>query len=262
MGDNTFTPGQFCWWDLSTTDPTKAKSFYSNLFGWTPRDVPVGDEMVYTMLEKDGMQAAALSSMQPEMAAQGVPSHWSSYIGVDDADATVARAKELHATVLAEPFDVMTEGRMAVLQDPTGAQVCIWEPKDHKGAQYRNGPGAVVWNELGTRDPKGAGDFYGSLFDYDVKEMPMGESTYTILNKGETQTAGIMPMQGEGWEGVPPYWLPYFAVEKAQAAVDTASASGGTVIVPPTPIPDVGTFAVLQDPTGGVFAVLESLPQN
>jgi uncharacterized protein len=262
MSDNTFTPGQFCWWDLSTTDPSKAKEFYANLFGWTPRDIPMGEGMVYTMLEKDGKQAAALSSMSPELVAQGVPPHWSSYIGVENVDSTVDKAKELNATVLAGPFDVMTEGRMAVLQDPTGAQICVWEPKDHKGAQYTSGPGSVVWNELATPDAPAAGEFYGNLFGYGVNPMPFGDTTYTILNNGETQTAGIMPMEGEMWAGIPPHWMPYFGVDNAQATVDKATATGADVKVPPTPIPDIGTFAVIQDPTGAVFSILEALPRQ
>lgn len=262
MSDTTFTPGQFCWWDLSTTNPEKAKEFYSALFGWTPRDIPVGEGAVYTMLEKDGKQAAALSSMQPEMVAMGVPPHWSSYIGVEDVDSAVAKAKELKATVLAEPFDVMTEGRMAVLQDPTGAQICLWQPKNHKGAQHVNAVGGVIWNELATPDAPAAGEFYGSLFGYDVKPSPMGDFTYTTLSKGDSQLAGIMPMEGEMWAGIPPHWMPYFAVDNAQASADSAKALGADIKVPPTVIPNIGTFSVIQDPTGAVFSIIEMAPMN
>jgi predicted enzyme related to lactoylglutathione lyase len=259
-----FKPGHFCWWDLSTNDPEKAKTFYSTLFGWTPRDIPVGENQTYTMLEKDGKQAAALSSMQPELAAAGVPPHWSSYIGVESVDQTVARARELNATVLAEPFDVMTEGRMAVLQDPTGAQICVWEPKNHRGAQHMYEPGGVVWNELATTDAPAAGEFYGNLFGYDVAEMPMEGMTYRMLNKGEAQAGGIFPMEGEMWAGIPPHWMPYFAVENIQASAETASTAGGEVKVPPTPIPGIGTFAVVADPTGAVFSMIqmEPMPNN
>lgn len=263
MSESTFKAGEFCWWDLSTNDPSKAKDFYSKLFGWTARDIPVGEGMVYTMLEKDGKQAAALSGMQPEMAAMGVPPHWSSYIGVDDADAIVARAKALNATVLAEPFDVMNEGRMAVLQDPTGAQICVWQPKDHKGAQHKNAVGGVIWNELATPNAPAAGEFYSSLFGYQASTMPMGEmGTYTLLNQGETQAAGIMPMVGEQWTGIPPHWMPYFAVENVEDSVATASSLGAEIIVPPTPIPEIGTFSVVKDPTGAVFSVIQMVPMG
>jgi uncharacterized protein len=258
-----FKPGQFCWWDLSTTNPSAARDFYTALFGWTPRDIPMGEGAVYTMLEKDGKQAAALSGMQPELAAQGVPSHWSSYIGVENADATVAKAKELNATVLAEPFDVMTEGRMAVLQDPTGAQICVWEPKNHKGAEHVGAPGGVVWNELATPNAPAAGEFYSNVFGYDLNVMPAGDMTeYTMLTIGESQMGGIMPMEGEMWAGIPAHWMPYFSVDNIESTVATASSNGGEVKVPPTPITGIGTFSVLKDPTGAVFSVIQMEQQG
>ena len=257
-----FKPGQFCWWDLGTTDTAGAKSFYSTVFNWTPRDVPMGNGASYTMLEKDGRQAAALYQMEPEKSAQGIPPHWTSYIGVESADDVVARARELNATVVAEPFDVMTEGRMAVIQDPTGAMVAVWEPKSHKGALHVNDIGGVCWNELMTPDAAAAGQFYGNLFGYDLNPMPFGEITYTILQKGETQAAGMLQMDGEMWAGIPPHWMPYFAVANAQQTVDTVTANGGRVSVPPTPIPGIGTFAVLADPQGAHFSILQGEPMS
>src|SRR5688500_8581463 len=106
MSENTnFKPGQFCWWELSTTDADSAKKFYSIVRGWTPNNQPMSKGMDYTMLEKNGKQAAALYQMDPNMQQQGIPPHWSSYIGVENADETARRAKELNATILAEPFD-------------------------------------------------------------------------------------------------------------------------------------------------------------
>lgn len=262
MSENpTFKPGEFCWWELQTSDSAAAKNFYSSLFGWTPRDVPMGEGQFYTMLEKEGKQAAALYGMDEQTAASGIPPHWNSYIGVESADATAAKAKELNGKVLMEPFDVMTEGRMAVLQDPTGATVSVWEPKNHTGAHYVNNVGGVCWNELMTPNASAASEFYGKLFDYDVNVMPMGESTYTILAKGESQTAGVMQAEGE-YAHVPPHWSMYIAVENAQNTVDSAAKLGGSVIMPPTPIPGVGTFAIIQDPQGAVFSILEALPRQ
>jgi predicted enzyme related to lactoylglutathione lyase len=151
---------------------------------------------------------------------------------------------------------------MAVLQDPTGAQICLWQPKNHQGAQHVNAVGGVIWNELATPDAPAAGEFYGSLFGYDVKPSPMGDFTYTTLSKGDSQLAGIMPMEGEEWAGIPPHWMPYFAVENAEASADSAKALGAEIKVPPTVIPNIGTFSVIQDPTGAVFSIIEMAPMN
>ena len=124
MGERTsHAPGTLSWTDLATSDPEAAKTFYSALFGWEHEDIPIPEEGgggTYTMLSKDGKIAAALSASQG-----GMPPHWTSYVTVESADESAARAKELGATVMMEPFDVLDAGRMAVLQDPTGAVFCV-----------------------------------------------------------------------------------------------------------------------------------------
>ena len=134
--------------------PAKAKPFYAELMGWEIEDVPMGEGMFYTMYKSDGEHVAGLSQMQPEMQSQGMPSHWSSYVTVDDVDALAGKVTELGGTVISEPFDVFDSGRMMVLQDPTGAIVCLWQAKNHIGSGLVNTPGAMTWNELTTNDPK------------------------------------------------------------------------------------------------------------
>ena len=118
MGERTsHAPGTISWSDLGTTDPDAAKAFYTNLFGWEIEDLPIPDGGTYTMLRKDGKNAAALSAAQ-----EGMPSLWNAYVTVESADDAAGKARGLGATVVAEPFDVMDAGRMAVIQDPTGAK--------------------------------------------------------------------------------------------------------------------------------------------
>src|SRR5437763_2504283 len=165
MGERTqYTPGTFCWADLSTTDQEAAKAFYSGLFGWEADDRPVGDGAVYSMMEVDGKDVAAISAQPPQQREAGVPSTWNSYITVDSADAAVARAKELGANVHADAFDVMDVGRMGVVQDPQGAYFMVWEPKSNIGASLVNIPGAFTWNELASPDIDASASFYGELF--------------------------------------------------------------------------------------------------
>jgi hypothetical protein len=137
-------PGTFCWVELATSDGAAAKKFYTSLFGWTVDDVPGGGG-IYTMLQKNGKDAGALYQLGPEQ--QGVPPHWNSYVCVQSADGTAAVAKKLGGNIIMEPFDIMEHGRMAVVQDPTGAVFSLWQPKGHIGAQVVNEPAWPIFGD-------------------------------------------------------------------------------------------------------------------
>jgi predicted enzyme related to lactoylglutathione lyase len=240
--------GRFCWAELSTSDGPGAKAFYHELMGWQGEDSPMGPDMVYTMLKLNGENVAALYEDHSGKA----PPHWQAYISVDDVDASAARAKELGGTLLGEPFDVMEHGRMAVVQDPTGAVFCMWQPKTHIGYSVVVEPGAVCWNELRTRDTERAATFYSGLFGYGIKhsEMPM---PYTEFQLDGQSVAGMGAIEPQA-EGVPPHWNVYFTVTDCAATVDHAVRLGATTILPPMEIPGVGTMAIIKDPQGAVFA--------
>jgi predicted enzyme related to lactoylglutathione lyase len=124
-----FPPNTFCWIELGTTDAAAAKSFYGELLGWTFNDMPAGPDMVYTMTQRDGTTATGLYQLTEEMKSQGIPPNWLSYVSVANVDETAAKAKSLGATIAKEPFDVMEVGRMAVIEDPTGAVFALWQAK-------------------------------------------------------------------------------------------------------------------------------------
>src|SRR5947209_7448731 len=108
MGERTkYAPGTFCWTDLSTTDQDGAKQFYSQLFGWTAVDNPVGDGVVYSMMQIDGKDVAAISPQPPQQREAGVPPLWNSYVCVESADGAADSAQKLGATVHAPAFDVI-----------------------------------------------------------------------------------------------------------------------------------------------------------
>jgi Predicted enzyme related to lactoylglutathione lyase len=180
-----------------------------------------------------------------------------SYVSVESADRSAARASELGGTVLAPAFDVMEAGRMAVIQDPTGGVLAVWEARKYPGAGLLGEPGALCWNELCTRDPARAGAFYGDLFGWGREAMPMPGFEYTVVKRGDQPAGGLMPIQAE-WGDMPPHWSVYFAVEDCDASAATATRLGGSVLTPPTDIPGVGRFAVLRDPQGANFSVLEA----
>jgi predicted enzyme related to lactoylglutathione lyase len=250
-------PGSFCWFELNTSDPAAAKTFYKGLFGWQGEDMPAGPDMVYTMLRLRGLEVGALCGLQPEQKAHGIPPHWMTYIAVESADAAAEKAASLGGTVLAGAFDVMDVGRMAIIQDPQGATFCVWQAKAHIGARLVGETGAFGWDELWTTDRKKAAEFYKGLFGWGAKEGSMGEQgIYTEWQSGGQSIGGMMEIMPE-MGPVPPNWLPYFMVDDCNATAEKASATGGKLMVPPTDIPNVGRFSVVQDPQGAVFAIIK-----
>lgn len=251
-----YAPGTFCWVELSTTDAAAAKRFYTDLFGWNVVDTPAGPDMTYTMLQVDGKDIGALYEMENERKSQGVPPNWLSYISVKSADDSAAAGEKLGGTITMAAFDVMEVGRMAILRDPTGAVIALWQPKNHIGARLVNEPGALCWNELATTDRKKAADFYTGLFGWSANEQQTGPMLYTIFSNGEKPAGGMYEIT-EDMSGMPSSWIVYFAVENCDSTAEKAASSGAKIIVPPTDIPNVGRFSMIQDPQGAVFAVIK-----
>jgi predicted enzyme related to lactoylglutathione lyase len=251
MGERTsHTPGTFSWVDLGTTDADGAKSFYGTLLGWQFDDMPVPDAPPYSMATIGGRTVAALYPKQDEHA----PPAWLSYVTVADADAIAARAAELGGTVISEPFNVLEAGRMAVLQDPTGAVFAVWQPKQSIGAQLVNDPGALTMNQLNTNDPAAAEAFYSGLFGWTFQQIASGEQEYWGINNGERLNGGMMPVPA-GWE-IPSHWIAYFTTADIDASVVKIRELGGGVTTGPLPIPS-GQIAVATDPQGASFALFE-----
>jgi uncharacterized protein len=249
-------PGTFCWVELGTTDGEAAKKFYTELFGWSPNDNPIGPGMVYTMLQLNGKDVGALYQMPDEMTSQGVPPHWLSYASVTSADETAEKAKSLGGTLMKEPFDVMDFGRMAVIQDPTGAMFAIWQPRKHPGVGVTNVPNSLCWNELGTTDSAKAGDFYSGLFGWEKNVQNFGPMEYTMFMNGDKPAGGMFVFPPE-MADVPPNWLAYFAVDDCDAKAQKASELGAITIAPPSDIPGIGRFSIMQDPQGAAFAIIK-----
>jgi predicted enzyme related to lactoylglutathione lyase len=256
----TLTPGHFCWIDLGAHDAAAAKRFYTALFGWTAVDSQYGPTAgdVYTTYQLGGRAVAASYAMDPEQKAMGMPTSWLSYVAVADADASAARAKELGASIVAEPFDVMEVGRMALVQDPTGALFALWQAGTHPGFGVRGEPGSLGWNELATNGVAKARDFYTALFGWRTDVMNVGME-YTVFLDDQGPLAGAFGLTPE-MEGMPTCWLPYFAVEDADASAAKAASLGGTVLKEPADIPGIGRFSLVRDSQGAMFYVMRFDP--
>src|SRR5436189_5261595 len=176
-------PGAFCWAELATTDQNAAINFYSKIFGWSANNMPMGPNDCYTIFRLEGRDAAACCTLRPEELSQGVPPHWKLYVAGQSADATAARATELGGTVLAPPFDVFDAGRMAVVQDPTGAVFCTWQPQHYQGMAILNEHDSFCWADLATRDQAAASRFYSNLFGWEIDGGK--ESGYLHIKNGE-----------------------------------------------------------------------------
>jgi predicted enzyme related to lactoylglutathione lyase len=246
--------GAFCWAELSTTDQQGAKDFYTNLFGWTATDLPVGPDQVYTMLKIDEREVGAATTLRSDQIEQGVPSHWMLYIAVDNADAAAAKAKTLGAKVFVEPFDVFDAGRMTVLQDPTGAVFSIWQPIKSIGIRITEVPGTLCWADLMTSDQQAAATFYRSLFGWDLEAGTEHPDYLHITNQGQFM-GGIPPVETSASR--PSHWLAYFLVTQLETSIEQAKKDGGKVLVPAMDISKVGRFAVVQDPQGAAFALFQ-----
>jgi predicted enzyme related to lactoylglutathione lyase len=185
---------------------------------------------------------AALSAAQ-----DGQPPAWNSYVTVASADEGAEAARREGGTVAMEPFDVTDVGRMAVIQDPTGAFFCIWEPRANIGAKRVNEPGALSMNQLNTSNPERAEEFYAGVFGWRFEQVSEDPAYWGVYN-GDRLNAGMM-------EQAPSAWLVYFGSEGVDDDVGRIAELGGTVIVEPTPVPS-GRFLVAQDPQGAFFALV------
>jgi predicted enzyme related to lactoylglutathione lyase len=276
-----YIPGVPCWIDTSQPDPEASLDFYSGLFGWEFENVmPADSDGVYFVGRIRGLDAAAVGSI-PEGLPQAAT--WNTYVWVDSADETASKVRDADGSVLMEPFDIPGSGRMAVFTDPEGAVFCVWQAKEFKGAQIVNEHGSVNFNDLNTRDVEGAKAFYGSVFGWEVLELPGGFRAWTLPSYGdylerrdpdlrkrnaeldapkgfEDVVGSIVPL-GDDRRDVPAHWNVTFAVDDADAIAEKATELGGKVLAPPMDAPWV-RLTVVADPHGATFTASQFVPEN
>jgi predicted enzyme related to lactoylglutathione lyase len=253
-------PGSFCWIELGTTDQNAAKAFYSSVFGWTVNDFPMGQGSYYSMFQIDGKDVAAAYTLGKDQQTQGIPPHWLLYVATESADKTAGSVDSVGGKLLAAPFDVFDVGRMAMVQDPTGAVFAIWEPKRHKGTGIAEANGTLCWADLSTPDPAKATSFYSSLFGWRF-EPGHDASGYLHIRNGEQFIGGVPPISQRDSK-TPPHWLPYFATSDCDETAGKGEKSGATFLLPPMTMEGVGRMAVLKDPQGAVFAIFQEMARG
>lgn len=250
----SYKAGTPCWVDVSPKDAEAARAFYAALFNWE-YEVGGADTGGYAMCTLRGLNAAGMMGAAPAE----MPTVWTTYLATDDVDATLAKVTAAGGTVMMPAMDVMQAGRMAVVVDPTGAVVGLWQAGEHTGAQVANEPGGFSWSELSTTDVSRATAFYTEVFGYTYEEMSMGEGVppYMVFTPpGYSASGGIMQKPASLPAEIPSFWMTYFSVADTDASVAIVEKHGGTVMMPPTDMP-YGRFAVVMDPQGAVFTLIK-----
>jgi len=252
----TPAPGRFVWRDLMTTDQDRAEAFSTQLFGWTVQLMPVEGAEPYRMLHGTHGAFGGITSLD---AAHGTPSHWVSYITVDDVDAATARAHTLGGRVATAPQDIPGVGRFSVIIDPQGAIFAPYVSIDWPGGDEPQGEpqiGDAVRNELVTVNPDTAGTFYQTVVGWAVGDFasPSGEK-YPLFKRGDLQVASVLPKPND----VPAsMWLIYFRVANIEEARSNVTRLGGMPWGPIIEVPPFGRMAWATDPTGAAFALHEA----
>jgi predicted enzyme related to lactoylglutathione lyase len=267
-----------CWIDLEPSDIDAAIAFYGPVFGWSFEDrLPPEAPGRYVIATIGGLTVAALGS-----PTDGGGPGWHTYVAVDDAVVSFLRAGDLGATMLSAPQDAGPAGTSAVLGDPSGAEIRLWQQGRTRGAQLVNAHGSWNWSNLHTTDPAGVEGFYSDLFGWELTKVDAGGPEYTRMwtkpGYGEflastvnpdildnQATAGAPPGFADaiGWliEDAPPRWEVTFTVDDVDAAAALIADHGGTVVTEPY---DQGPtrIVVVCDPEGSQFRVNSFHPER
>ncbi len=240
------------WVDLSTTDADAARDFYASLFGW---DLDVSEDPQYGGYATAKLGDQSVAGIGPKQEGDQSPTAWSLYIGTEDIVALAREVQEAGGTVIAPPFDVGDQGRMAVFIDPSGAFISGWQGAGT--SEFVSGiPNAFGWAELNARGLEPAITFYETVFGWTHSEQPYGEGeVYNQFEHDGQPIAGALEMNPQIPAEVPSNWLIYFTVEDVDARFQRAIELGGREMVAPQDMPG-GRFAIVSDPQGAAFGLL------
>lgn len=229
-----FAPATPCWVELASAEPGRAQDFYAALFGWEP----AGDRF-----RLGGRAVAGLTRTRP-----GRPAGWLNYVAADDLGAAVHRFAAAGGRCLSGPADGHG-GQGAVVADPSGATLGLWQAADFAGAQVAGEPGTMSWPELLTDDAVAAADFYGRAFGWLLRDEAGSHG-----GRGEWLTTAHDAVAGLAPGGRTARWRCAFQVDDCAATIELAHRLGGEVVVEPTDM-GLGSYAELRDPYGAAFAV-------
>jgi uncharacterized protein len=240
------------WVDLSSADAAASRAFYAAVFGWLVEVNPDPQYGGYALAKLDGKDVGGIGpTMSPE-----APTAWNIYIGTEDVDALAGRVGAAGGTVVAPPFDVGDQGRMAVFQDPSGAFISAWQGARMGGFQTEV-DNSFGWAEVNARGLPNALPFYAATFGWTTTTSDMGEGQqpYTQFQLDGQNIAGAWEMSPMVPAQVPSYWQVYFRVADVDDSYRKALDAGGREMLPPQDFPG-GRLALVSDPQGASFGLL------
>jgi uncharacterized protein len=247
--------GKVIWVELVTPDLAGAKQFYSGLFGWTFRDIH-GDKIDYAVALLDGRPVGGLLQRLVPRGEHRQPA-WLAFIAVPDVDAAKRTALQHGAKVVFEPRSFPQRGRQAVFADPQGAVFAVLASSSGDPADVLAAPGEWIWSSLQTKNPDTDAAFYQTLFGYDVFDVPSDDGKeHVILSSDDYARASVNPLPGKASHRHP-HWLNFVRVVDAAAVAAKAVALGGRVLVEPHTDRHGGKVAVVADPKGAPFGLME-----
>jgi hypothetical protein len=247
--------GKLIFVELVTPDLAAAKQFYAGLFGWTYRDIQAGGT-AYAEAFFDGRPVAGLIHKSLPASEHRQPA-WLSFFAVRDVDAAKKVILQNGAKVLFEPHSIPGRGREAIFADPQGAVFAVLASSSGDPPDVMAAPGEWIWSSLITRDPDTNAAFYQTLFDYEVFELPASEGHQHLLLASDNHARASVNSLPVNRPNAHPHWLNYVRVEDAVKMTAKVVALGGRVLVEPRIDRHGGKVAVVADPLGAPFGLLE-----
>ena len=247
--------GKVIFVELVTPDLAAAKQFYAGLFGWTFRDIQAG-KSEYAEASLDGRPVGGLIHRDVPAGEHRQPA-WLSFIAVRDVDAAKMIALQGGATVLFEPHSIPDRGREAVLADPQGAIFAVLASTSGDPPDVLAAPGEWIWSSLITKDPDTDAAFYQTLFDYEVFDLPSDDGAHHLTLASDNYARASANSLPANKPNIHPHWLNFVRVEDAVKMTAKAVALGGRVLVEPRLDRHGGKVAVIADPLGAPFGLLE-----
>jgi uncharacterized protein len=242
--------GRFVWHEQVSSDPKQAQDFYTQLFGWGTEVFKPG-EIEYAMISSGGQTHGGFGTAQ-----EGAPPpHWLSHVRVANVDDTLLKVESAGGKLVAGPFEMGEVGRMAVITDPQGAFISVYQPEE----EAPGSEGVFVWDELVTTDLAGAQRFYEEIFGWTTKDMGTDFGGYRIFEVGGIGIAGLMAAPDPS---IPAHWQPYVAIDDTDATTAKAKELGGSALLEPMDVPTIGRIAVIRDPQGAVFGIIKPEPAS
>jgi hypothetical protein len=257
----TYSPGKFVFHELYTKDPAASKAFYCELFGWTAQDLPIGPEASYTRFMLGDKLVAGLMpiALIPAPDDQKPCPHWAVYVSVDDVDAATARAVAGGGTLLSGVHEVPGMGRWSVVRDPQGAMFRLYKAASGDGDDVDTRAwGRFCWESLATTDVPAAVRFYQDVVGWGTE--PMGDMPlFTRKRAGSGETVAVA---STGPAHNTPHWGAFVSTPDANATLAKARALGAKVLLDRTEIPNVGAFAIIDDPNEAALYLFEPAPNQ